>query len=110
MKKEEPIFIFRGIEDSDNMRDLQDALNYTYSNYFVPKKKINLPKKVLFNGDKTTVLYKSNKHNQKYESTSVTCQDGDTYDKEKGVLLAYFIHTSGLSKAKALEWLERKCK
>lgn len=68
-----------------------------------------LPKKVLFNEEekKTTLLYKSNKPNQKYRSVSVKAIDDDVYDKEKGFLIAFFQETTGMSKSKYREYMNK---
>jgi len=71
---------------------------------YPPEKEIqkitNLPTRVLFNDKKkaTTLLFKD-------KPTVVKAREDDTYDRRIGFLEAYFQATSGLSKTKALKYL-----
>jgi hypothetical protein len=71
---------------------------------YPPEKEIqkitNLPTRVLFNDKKkaTTLLFKD-------KPTVVKAREDDKYDRRIGFLEAYFQATSGLSKTKALKYL-----
>lgn len=57
-------------------------------------------KQVIFNGPATIVIWEDN------SKTVVRCMGGDTLDKEKGFLVAYFERHSGLTKTKVGKFLK----
>lgn len=86
----QPLYPYCAENDDTNNIDYNEVLDYLEENMkdilFTLKLEI---KKVIFN-EPATIIYWSNG-----DKTVVKCQDGDTFDKEKGIALAVMKYVFG---------------